>query len=113
MLTAHQALELAERHQRRAVLEAAAFAESLGEPVRFLHRRAPGGGARFEAVALDSARTCAIVDEQGELRYVAGHDRRDPWARGGLSASTPRVHTGAPRVAERALRTTARPRREP
>jgi hypothetical protein len=113
MLTAPQALELADRRQRRAVLDAAAFAEALGEPVRFLHRRAPGGGAVFEAVALESARTCAIVDEQGALRYVAGPDRRDRWERGGVSPSTPHFHTGTRRAAERALRTAARRRREP
>jgi hypothetical protein len=113
MLTAPQALELADRRQRRAVLDAAHFAESLGEPVRFLHRRAPGGGAVFEAVALESARTCAIVDELGELRYVTGQDRRDPWDHAGVSAATPRLHTARRRAAQRALRTAARPHREP
>jgi hypothetical protein len=113
MLTARQALELADRRQRRAVLDAAGFAESLGEPVRFLHRRAPGGGAVFEAVALESARTCAIVDELGELRYVAGPDRRDPWDHAGVWAAAPRLHRAPRRAAQRALRRAARPHREP
>ena len=109
MLTATRALEVAARHQRGALIEAAEYAGALGEPIGFLRRTVPGG-AVFEAVALDSARTCAVVDGRGELRLVAGdkrpsepHPRATPPARFSASVS---------RAAERALVACARPRDE-
>ena len=111
MLPAPKTLELADRRQRRAVLDAAAFAASLGEPVRFVLRRAPGGGAGFEAVALESARTCAIVDELGALRYIA-EGGGAPWQRAGVEVRAPRFHAGTRLAAERALRAAARPVRD-
>src|SRR4051794_41961970 len=82
MLTAARALELAGRHQARALRDAAGHATALGEPVGFL-RRPVAGGAVFEAVALDSARTCAVVDEHGALRFVA-RERPAPGFRPGV-----------------------------
>src|SRR3954454_14103245 len=80
MLTETDAFALAERHQHRAVRDAAEIAALLGEPVGFLVRTLPGG-AVFEAIALDSARTCAVVDEHGALRRTAGARRGSPWDR--------------------------------
>jgi len=105
MLNSTRALELAGRHQRGAVREAADYAAALGEPVGFL-RRAVAGGAVFEAVALDSARTCAIVDEHGTLRLVAGERPGDALRR----PAPPRFRAGARRAAEAALVAAARPR---
>ena len=105
MLNSTRALELAGRHQRGAVREAADYAAALGEPVGFL-RRAVAGGAAFEAVALDSARTCAIVDEHGTLRLVAGERPGDALRR----PAPPRFRAGARRAAEAALVASARPR---
>ena len=107
MLTPDQAVVLANRRQRRAVLAAAAFARGLGEPVGFLHRPA-AGGVVFEAIALDAARTCATVDERGALEFVVG-------ARPRLAAPLApplgaRMRNGTRRTAERALVATARPR---
>ena len=79
MLTPGQALDGAYPHQRRALRHAADFATALGEPVGVL-RRPVAGGAVFEVVALGSARTCAVVDEDGGLRFVAPPRRDDPWA---------------------------------
>lgn len=98
VLTADHAIALAPRHQRRALRDAAAFARTVGEPVGFLCRRSPEG-AEFEAVALESARTCAIVDADGGLRYVAGGLPRD--SRRQTAATAER--TGPRRTAERAL----------
>jgi len=109
MLTAPEALALADRRQRRAVSDAAAFAAALGEPVRFVHRLLPAGGMVFEAVALDSARTCAVVDEHGALRLVADERSPEPWERPATLA--PRVPGATRRAAEAALRTAARPPR--
>ena len=105
MLSPTRALELAARHQRRAVRAAADHAAALGEPVGFL-RRHVAGGAVFEAVALDSARTCAVVDEHGALRFVAG-DRRGAARR---HPAPRRFRGGLRRAAEAALAATARPR---
>jgi hypothetical protein len=108
VLTPDHAIALAPRHQRQAIRDAAAFADALGEPVGFLCRRA-ADGTEFEAVALDSARTCAIVAADGGLHYVAGGAPRDAWRRDvpGAAAAERR---GARRVAERALAAAARPR---
>jgi len=111
MLTADHAIGIAGRRQRRAVREAAGFAAVLGEPVGFL-RRAVAGGAVFEAVALDSARTCAVIDEHGTLRLAPPAQARETSERGDASAAptpTPRFRAGARHAAERALRTAARP----
>jgi hypothetical protein len=86
VLTATRALEVAARHQRRALVDAAEYATALGEPVAFLRRAVPGG-AVFEAVALDSARTCAVVDARGELSLVSGPRRAQPERR---AATRPR-----------------------
>jgi hypothetical protein len=98
VLTVDHALAIAARHQREGLRDAAAFASSLGETVGFLCRRGPEG-TEFEAVALGSARTCAIIDADGRLRYVAGALRRDPARRAANTA--PRA--GVLRAAERAL----------
>jgi hypothetical protein len=107
MLTPDQAIVLADRHQQRAVREAAGLADALGQRVGFVRRAVPGG-ATFEAVALDAARTCAIVDEHGALRFVA------PARRGGADRPTPapagRLDARTREAAERALRAAARPR---
>jgi hypothetical protein len=81
MLTPGQALDGAYPHQRRALRHAAQFAPARGEPVGFL-RRPVAGGAVFDVVALGSARTCAVVDEDGGLRFVAPPRRDDPWSPG-------------------------------
>jgi hypothetical protein len=98
VLTADHAVALASRHQRRALRDAAAFATTVGEPVGFLWRRGPEG-PEFEAVALGSARTCAIVGTDGGLRYVAGGRPRDSRRRKAARAE----RTGPRRAAERAL----------
>jgi hypothetical protein len=105
MLTIARALDVAGRHQRAALLDASAYAAALGEPVAFV-RRAVAGGAQFEAVALDSARACAVVDEHGELRYVSGMRAGEAFRR----PAPPRVRTSARRRAEAALVAAARPR---
>ena len=105
MLTATRALELAARHQRRALVDAASYAGALGEPVGFL-RRAVAGGAVFEAIALDSARTCAIVDARGELRLVEGERRPQ------RPVVPPRFSATVSRAAHAALVACARPRDE-
>ena len=105
MLTVTKAVELAARHQRSALIEANAHAARLGEPVGFL-RRAGTGGAVFEAVALDSARTCAVVDERGALRFIAGQRPGEAFRR---PAPDRRFRAGAAR-AEAALVAAARPR---
>jgi len=107
MLAADHAIEIAGRRQRRAVREAAGFAAVLGEPVGFLRRAVPGG-AVFEAVALDSARTCALIDEHGTLRLAPPAQARETWERGDATP-TPRFRAGARHAAERALQTAARP----
>jgi hypothetical protein len=105
VLTATRALELAGRHQAGAVRDAADYAATLGEPVGFL-RRPVAGGAVFEAVALDSARTCAVVDEHGALRFVAGERPAEA-----LRHPAPaRFRAGVRRAAEAALVSAARPR---
>ena len=107
MLTATRALEVAARHQRAALVGAAEYATALGEAVGFLRRTVPGG-AVFEAVALDSARTCALVDSRGALRLVAGERRpSEPHHRPVPAA---RFSTSVSRAAERALVACARPR---
>jgi hypothetical protein len=103
MLTATRALEVAARHQRRALVDAAGYATALGEPVGFLRRSVPGG-AEFEAVGLDSARTCAVVDARGELRLVDG--ARRPQA----GAAPMRFSTAVSGAADAALIACARPR---
>jgi hypothetical protein len=105
MLSTTRALEVADRHQLRALRDVAEYAAALGEPVGFLHR-AVAGGTVFEAVALDSARTCAVVDERGALRFVAGERPGDAARR----PPAPRFHAGTRRAAEAALVATARPR---
>jgi hypothetical protein len=118
MITAQHAIEVAHRRQRRALREAAGFAAVLGEPVGFV-RRAVAGGTVFEAVALDSARTCAVVDERGTLRLAPPARPREPWAYSGpldrdALAADPAPPVVAPRfgsraAAERALVAAARP----
>jgi hypothetical protein len=112
MLTAENAIEVARRGQRRALREAAGFAALLGEPVGFLRRAVPGG-AVFEAVALESARTCAIVDEHGTLRLAPAARVRGNGERGDATPApatgTSRFRAGARRAAEQALRSAARP----
>jgi len=98
MLTADHAVALAPRHQRRALRDAAAFATTVGGAVGFLCRLSPEG-PEFEAVALGSARTCAVVGADGGLRYVAGGLPRDSRRR--MAATVER--TGPRRAAERAL----------
>ena len=105
MLTTARALEVAARHQRTAILDACAYAAALGEPVGFLRVAVPGG-ARFEAIALDSARVCAVVDEHGALRHVAGERSGDAFRR----PAPPRFRTDTKRRAEAALVAAARPR---
>jgi hypothetical protein len=107
MLTTAKALEVAARHQRAALLDASAYAAGLGEPVAFL-RHTVAGGARFEAIALDSARACAFVDEHGALRYVAGERAGEAFRR----PAPPRFRTAIHRRAEAALVAAARPRDE-
>ena len=102
MLNATRALELAAGHQRRALRDAAAHAAALGEPVGFLCRPA-AAGTTFEAVALESARTCAVVDARGALRFIGGPAARGP-------VSPPRYGAGVRRAAAAALVTAARPR---
>ena len=111
MLSADHAIELADRRQRRALREAAGFAALLGEPVGFLRRTVPGGTV-FDAVALDSARTCAIVDEHGTLRLAPAGLEHEPWDRARTAASTPRFNASARRAAELALTAAARPAAE-
>src|SRR3954469_19998311 len=105
MLTAARALELAGRHQARALRDAADHAAALGEPVGFL-RRPVAGGAVFEAVALDSARPCAVIDEHGALRFVAGERPAADFRR---PVPARRFGASARRTAERALVAAARP----
>jgi hypothetical protein len=107
VLTETDALKVAERHQHRAVRDAAEFAALLGEPVGFLVRTAPGGTV-FEAIALGSARTCAFVDEHGTLRRHAGAPRGSTWDR--EPSPAPRFPAATRRAAERALTLAARPR---
>jgi hypothetical protein len=107
MLTATRALEVAARHQRRALVDAAEYATALGEPVAFV-RRAVAGGAVFEAVALDSARTCAVVDARGRLSLVDGERRPQPRR----APVAKRFSTSVGRAAEAALAACARPRDE-
>ena len=107
MLTATKALEVAARHQRGALIQAAEYAAALGEPVGFLRRTVPGG-AVFEVVALDSARTCAVVDGRGELRLVAGD--KGPSERHPRAVPPARFSASVARAAERALVAGARPR---
>jgi len=107
MLTATRALEVAARHQRRALVDAAEYATALGEPVGFV-RRAVAGGAVFEAVALDSARTCAVVDARGQLSLVEGERRPQPHR----APAPERFSTSVGRAAEAALVSCARPRDE-
>jgi hypothetical protein len=104
MLTATRALELAGHHQLRAVRDAADYAAALGEPVGFLQRRVAGGTV-FEAVALDSARTCAVIDERGALRFVTGERPGAAFRR----PAPPRFRTAIRRAAEAALVAAARP----
>jgi hypothetical protein len=115
MLDADHAIALAGRRQRRAVREAAGFAATLGETVGFLRRTVPGGTI-FEAVALESARTCAIVDEHGMLRLAPPATSREPSGPADgvgrpYAPATPRFSASARRAAERAL-AAARPRVE-
>jgi len=105
MLTTARALEVAARHQRAALLDACAYAAALGEPVGFL-RHAVAGGARFEAIALDSARACAVIDEHGALRYVSGDRAGEAFRR----PVPPRFRTDTRRRAEAALVAAARRR---
>jgi hypothetical protein len=106
MLTTAKAIERAARPQRAAILDAAAHAAVLGESVGFLCR-AVAGGTRFEAVALDSARTCAVIDEDGKLELVAGERTGDGFRR---PRPTGRFRADVQRAAERALVAAARPR---
>jgi hypothetical protein len=108
VLSADHAIELADRRQRRALREAAGFAAVLGEPVGFLRRAVPGG-AVFEAVALRSARTCAIVDEHGALRLAPAPASSEPWDRANAPTPVPRFSAAARRAAERTLTAAARP----
>jgi hypothetical protein len=105
MLTTARALEVAGRHQRAALLDACAYAASLGERVGFL-RRAVAGGAHFEAIALDSARACAVVDVHGDLRYLSGERAGETFRR----PAPPRFRAHTQRRAEAALVAVARPR---
>jgi hypothetical protein len=118
MITADHAIEVAHRRQRRALREAAGFAAVLGEPVGFL-RRTVAGGTVFEAVALESARTCAVVDERGTLRLAPPAPAREPWEYAGpldpeAAAGDPlrpavASRFGSRAAAERALVAAARP----
>jgi hypothetical protein len=109
VLSPDHAIASAARHQRRAIRAAAAFADALGEPVGFLCRRDPEG-MEFEAVALDSARTCAIVGPDGRLRHVSGGAPRDPSRRPGRLVRGTAERTGVRSAAERALAASARTR---
>jgi len=102
VLTPDHAIALAARHQRQALRDAAAFAATLGESVGFLCRRV-ATGTEFEAIALGSARTCAVVAADGDLRYVAGGLPRDPWWRAARPAPAGTERTGVRVAAERAL----------
>jgi hypothetical protein len=103
VLTPAHALELADRRQRAGLRDAIAYAQALGEPVGFLCRPGPAG-AEFEAVALGSARTCAVVDAAGRLHYVtAGAPRTEVRAER-------RVARGTRHVVEQALAAAGRPR---
>src|SRR4051794_41822267 len=94
MLPATRALEVAARHQRRALISAAEYATALGEPVGFL-RRAVAGGAVFEAVALDSAPPRAVRDARGELQLL---DRERRPARPPRRPGPPPVPAGRARA---------------
>jgi hypothetical protein len=109
MLTTAKAIERAARPQRGAILEAAAHAAVLGEPVGFLCRPV-AGGAVFEAVALDSARTCAAIDLRGALRFVSGARPADAFHRPRPGGS--RFRADIERTAEAALVAAARPRHD-
>jgi hypothetical protein len=119
MISADDAIALASRRQRRAVRRAADFAASLGEPVGFVRRAVPGGTV-FEAIALDSARACAVVDERGTLCLAPPAPAREPWSSAGLDdadgetaeprPAMQRFGASARRAAEDALVSAARPR---
>src|SRR4051812_13919529 len=106
MLTSAKALELAGRHQAPALRDAADHAAALGEPVGFL-RRPVAGGAVFEAVAPDSARTCAGGGGRGALRLLS---RARPAADFRRPVPVERFRASSRRAAERALIAAARPR---
>ena len=93
MLSTEQALAVANRRQRRALIKADAFARAMGSPVRFICRSRPEG-ADFEAVMVASARTCATVSARGELSWLSGRRPREPWPEAG--AARPRARSVAP-----------------
>jgi hypothetical protein len=93
MLSTEQALAVAGPRQRRALVEADAFATAMGSPVRFICRRRPEG-AEFEAVMVGSARTCATVSARGELSWLAGRRPREAWT--GAGAAGPPARSVAP-----------------
>jgi hypothetical protein len=105
MLTTARAIERAARPQRAAILDAAAHAAVLGESVGFLCHAVPGG-TTFEAVALDSARTCALIDEHGKVEFVSGERPAADFRR---PVPARRFGARGRDVAERALVATARP----
>jgi hypothetical protein len=113
MLTAELAFDIADRSQRRGLLDALAFGAAMGSPVRFICRRGPDG-PEFEAVMIHSARTCATVSAEGELTWLAGRRARDPWTDAGVPQPRPRFTrpwTERPAIAERAA-TAERPATE-
>ena len=75
----------------------------------FLCRRGPEG-TEFEAVALDSARACAVAGADGRLRYVTGDRPGDAGKRAARSSALGAMRTGARRRAEQALAAAARRR---
>jgi SHS2 domain-containing protein len=98
---------LCSRFELESWTESSYYATALGEPIGFV-RRTVQDGAVFEAVGLDSARTCAVVDARGELRLVAGEKRAaEPHGRPVAAA---RFSTSVSRAAAAALVACARPR---
>jgi hypothetical protein len=89
MLSTEQAVAVADRRQRRALIEADAFATAMGSPVRFICRHRPDG-TEFEVVMVGSARTCATISARGELSWLAGRRPR------GAAAAAPPARSGAP-----------------
>jgi hypothetical protein len=80
LMTCEQALATARSRQRRGLRDVARLCEALGEPVRFLRHDAPRG-VEFEAIGLNSARTCAHVAADGAVTYPARARRFERQAR--------------------------------
>jgi hypothetical protein len=110
MLSTEQALALADRRQRRALIEADAFATAMGSPVRFICCHRPEG-VEFEAVMVGSARTCATVSTRGELSWPASRRPREAWTRTG-AAGPPARSAGPPPEPATVIASVARAERE-